>query len=292
MPERIVVYGYLSIDTLVTGAGRHDGVPGGAALYAALGARAAGGKVTGVRVAIRAAVGEDYPADWLAGLAALGLDVSGVVRRPGPTRRARITHADNGGRASPHHDEAIWWERTAALAPPTGGEEDGDEDSDDLAVIAPMPFAAAEAIAKRHGSRAVLDLSEAFARQDAPAWLELAGALTCFAPSREETRLLLPGLDDDAALRRLAAGGSIVVQKRGAEGLALAGRDGITRIAPPAVQPVDPTGAGDATVGALAARLAAGDDTAEAARAAVVIGARTVERLGPSALGLHTHSSP
>jgi sugar/nucleoside kinase (ribokinase family) len=279
MPQRIVVYGYLSVDTLATGAGRHDGVPGGAALYAALGAR-----MTGARVAIRAAVGEDYPVGWLAELARLGIDVSGVERRAGPTRRARITHAADGGRASPHHDDALWWERTATLTPPLGSAMD----RDDLAVIAPMPLAAAEVIAGHHGGRAVLDLSEAFARSDAAAWLRLAGTLACFAPSREETRLLLPGLDDGAALRRLAARSTLVVQKRGAEGLALATHDGIIGIPPPATELVDPTGAGDATVGALAACLAAGHEPAKAARQAAAIGARTVAGLGPSALGFAT----
>src|SRR5712692_9575052 len=39
---RVAVFGYLSIDRLVTATAIHEAVPGGAALYAALGARLAG----------------------------------------------------------------------------------------------------------------------------------------------------------------------------------------------------------------------------------------------------------
>jgi sugar/nucleoside kinase (ribokinase family) len=280
MEPLIVAYGYLSIDTITVAGQRNEGVPGGAALYQALGARAAG-----ARAALAVAVGDDYPDAWLAALADLGIDVDAVEHRPGPTRRARIAHAPNGGRHSRHFDEATWWERTEALAPAPMARREASREPD-LATLGPMPLAAARAIAGRHAGCCVLDLSEAFASGEMQGWLALGPLLRCFAPSREETRLLMPDLSDDQALDALAARGIDTVQKRGADGLAVAGR-GVSRMAIPAetIAVIDPTGAGDATVGALAARLAAGDDLLTAARTASRIGARAVTGLGPDALG-------
>jgi ribokinase len=272
---RVAVYGYLSIDTIEVGGRRHEGVPGGGALYAALGARAAGASP-----AIVAAVGEDYPSAWLAAIGAAGIDTSRVEHRAGPTRRARLAHRSDGQRRSPHHAEWLWRERSDALAPGPS------PIAADAAVICPMPLAAAETIRAAASGLAVADTSEAFAAEDPEGWRRFAAALTVFAPSREETRLLCPGLDDDEAMAHLAAGGAAVVQKRGAEGLALHADGIVLRIASPEVRAVDPTGAGDATVGAIAARLALGDDLPAACRVAVNIGARAVSALGAAALGL------
>ena len=62
-------------------------------------------------------------------------------------------------------------------------------------------------------------------------------------------------------------------------------------LAAPAAEIVDPTGAGDATVGALAALLAAGTDFMAASRAALLVGALTVSDIGPAALGFTPRSS-
>jgi ribokinase len=49
----------------------------------------------------------------------------------------------------------------------------------------------------------------------------------------------------------------------------------------------DATGAGDATVGAIAVGLAAGRSLSQALRGAAAVGARCVSGHGPSALGFH-----
>jgi ribokinase len=67
------------------------------------------------------------------------------------------------------------------------------------------------------------------------------------------------------------------VETRGAAGAVL---DGATTIPAPAVDAVDATGAGDTLTGALAARLAAGDDLEAAARYAVVAAALSVTAPG------------
>ena len=53
---KLLVVGYLSIDTVTDRAGRSRRMPGGACLYAGLGARHAGAEV-----ALAASVGADYP---------------------------------------------------------------------------------------------------------------------------------------------------------------------------------------------------------------------------------------
>ena len=280
---RIAVLGYLSIDEVTTPDGVTVTEPGGAALYGALGARAAG-----ATAAIVAAVGEDYPGGVLAALAALGIDVAAVVTRRGPTRRSHQVHDRSGRRTSPHFAAGAWWERTRALAPPLPGQGPWD-----AWILCPMPATAATAAAHAGRASRVLiaaDTSEAFAKAEAAAILRLADGVDLFAPSREETRLLLPGLDDDAAVRRLAQGGARVLHKRGADGLAYleAPGDALRRVPAPEGRVVDPTGAGDAALGAFVARLAAGQGAERALKAAREVAGRAIAEIGPRGLGLVT----
>lgn len=283
----VLAVGYLSLDAVETAGERAAGLPGGAALYIALGARAAG-----ARAAICACAGEDYPEAWLARLAALGVRVDGVERRAGPTRRAGLAHAADGGRRSTR-DEA-WWERTRALRPPLERLEAAwPLREGGVVAAAPMPVDSLErlvAAGRRRGLRLVADTSEAFVEAEPHRFMAALASLWVFAPSREETRLLRPGLSDDDAARALARLGPAVLQKRGADGAFLveAGGGAECHLPAPLLPPPglrDPTGAGDATLGALAAALSEGRDFEAAARSALEIGARTVTGLGPSALG-------
>jgi ribokinase len=274
----VLAVGYLSIDAIDTPHGRREDVPGGAALYAALGAR----KV-GARAAIAARIGEDYPGLWLEALAALGIDIRAVERCPGQTRRVRLVHGCDGERRSGH--DLDWWERTRALAPAPpilAGV--------DALVAGPMPATSLSAILDGAGGIPVVaDTSEAFATRESVEILALLRRLAVFAPSREETRILLPALSDDDAARALACLGPHVLQKRGADGAFAVeggGGPGQSVSAPIVERAVDPTGAGDAVVGALAARIAAGEPFLDAAAGALWVGALAVSGPGPSALGL------
>jgi sugar/nucleoside kinase (ribokinase family) len=110
--------------------------------------------------------------------------------------------------------------------------------------------------------------------------------LAVFAPSREETRILLPELDDDAAARALAALGPSVIQKRGADGVFVvdAGARAEWRLPALATMVVDPTGAGDASVGAIGAALLAGGDLLTSASSGLRTGALAVSGHGAGAL--------
>ena len=287
---RILVVGYLSIDTLQAASAEPVEVPGGAALYAALGARQAG-----AHASIAAVVGEDYPQPWLHSLAQMGVDVSRVQRRAGSTRTTALRYGAGGHRDSPHYRDDVWWHRTRALAPAL----QGDLAQVDVLVACPMPIdslAALLQLAALAGVPVVADTSEAFVTEDPQRLLELVGELAAFAPSREETRLLWPQCDDDAAALALAGRGVHVLHKRGAQGAAAVPAHGSVPVhipAPPAAV-VDPTGAGDATVGALAAHIGGGAGFLDAAAAALATGALATTGIGPAALGLlirsHLHT--
>jgi sugar/nucleoside kinase (ribokinase family) len=270
---RVIVAGYLSMDRIVTETQTYARVPGGAALYAALGAR-----VAGAEVAIVAAAGEDWPEAWTAALAARGIDVAAVERRGGETRRARLVYTAGEARHSAHHADAAWWERTSALAPPrveAGG--------DDVIVAAPMPAARLARLIDEVGeARVVADTSEAFAQAEGEAMRALLPRLCVFAPSVAEVAHLAGG--DASSLLALCG---TVVEKRGREGVIVHRRGhGPVPIAAPAVVTIDATGAGDATVGALGAGLVQGANVVEAARRAVMVGRACVSGAGPEALGL------
>jgi len=281
--RRVLVVGYLSMDTVQLPGAQPVQVPGGAALYAALGARHAGAQAV-----ISAAVGEDFPRQWLESLARLGIDVSGVQQRPGATRTSRLNYDAAGGRESPHHHEAGWWERTIAMAPAPSGAAAA---ACDGVVACPMAASALAALlrwSRQHALPVVADTSDAFVERDRDGLLRLVNQLQVFAPSREETRSLWPELGDDAAAQALAALGVNVVQKRGSQGaVAVSAHDvALVRLAAPQTRVVDTTGAGDATVGALAAMLAQGVSFLDAARAALHTGALATTGMGPAALGL------
>ena len=101
---------------------------------------------------------------------------------------------------------------------------------------------------------------------------------------------MCPGLSDDAAALSLAQRGVNVLQKRGAQGAwAVPAKSSMgTQIAAPPAVVVDPTGAGDATVGALTVHLCRGADFLDAASAALATGALAVSDVGPAAFGLTT----
>jgi sugar/nucleoside kinase (ribokinase family) len=85
-----------------------------------------------------------------------------------------------------------------------------------------------------------------------------------------------------------------VVQKRGADGLALvsAAHPAILRRQAFASRVVDPTGAGDACVGALGAGLAHGLDDPALLALGLEVSARAVAGVGPEGLGLATQGTP
>jgi ribokinase len=101
-------------------------------------------------------------------------------------------------------------------------------------------------------------------------------------PNAQEAQRLAGEEEVEAAARRLAAGGPLVVVKLGADG-ALASGEEIVRVRAPKVDPVDATGAGDSfDAGFLAARLA-GEDLAGALALGCACGALSARAAGGTA---------
>jgi len=278
--KRLFVIGYLSIDTVAQADGRLDRMAGGAGLYAALGAARAGAPVD-----LCASVGPDFPDSWLAALAQAGIGFGHLNYRDGASRRADIRHHADGRRESTHYADPEWWTASERHAPPI---------PDDLAgiglvVACPMPTSRLAVLLDRARANAVpvlADISEAVAENEREAVLALLPRLDIFTPSREETRILLPGLGDDDAARALADLGPAIIQKRGADGMFVveAGAAGERRLPALATEVIDPTGAGDASVGAMGAARLAGSDLFAAASSGLRIGALAVSGLGAGAL--------
>lgn len=88
------------------------------------------------------------------------------------------------------------------------------------------------------------------------------------------------GTGAEAATALLESGPRRVVVTLGAAGAVVAADGRVDRLAAPVVAVVDTTGAGDAFVGAMAARLAEGSDVVGAARAGVVAGSLATTRAG------------
>jgi ribokinase len=136
---------------------------------------------------------------------------------------------------------------------------------------------AAARLADACGARTVLNLSPP---REIPA--ELLALCDPLVVNEHEAAFLLGGegpvAEQAAAL--LGLGPRSVVVTLGAAG-AYAAAPGVgTGVASPEVRVVDTTGAGDAFTGALAWRLALGDDLADATAFAVRVGAAAVRKQG------------
>jgi ribokinase len=317
---RLAVLGSLNMDISVP-VGRLPGpgetVLGGQAVIAP-GGKGANQAVAAARLGaattMAGCVGADeFGGPILRGLAAEGIEVSGVRRLPGvATGLALITvsaDSENMITVAPGaNGECGPAEAGAALAGPP-----------DLLVISaeipPTAIAAALAGAARRGVPALLNLAPVPADTEAAAqlaagagWLvvneseaaallgrpvsglagavEAAGALrdlliAAAAPGTEEAASPgtgSPGTGEAAAARGLRGGYAVVTA--GSQGAALAGPDGTAQVPGFAVASVDAVGAGDAFVAALAVGLASGAAPPEALRAACAAGATATTRRG------------
>lgn len=113
----------------------------------------------------------------------------------------------------------------------------------------------------------------------------LTKRIDVLVPNRSELGVLVgsgePGTVNEAVAmaRRLRHPGDTVVTL-GSEGAVLVAGDDVVAVPPPRVEPVDPTGAGDAFCGALAYSLSQRRPLGEAVRLAVVAGALATTRRG------------
>ncbi|WP_454051522.1 ribokinase [Cellulomonas sp. Marseille-Q8402] len=235
----------------------------------------------GARTALVGAVGTDAFAEpALGGLRSAGVDLAAVAVHDGPTGIALVTVAEDG-------------ENTIVVAPGANARVDGPAVAVHRELVArarvvvvqgEIPRSGIEQAAAATTGRLVVNLAPVIDVD--PAVLRAADPLVL---NEHEAPLVLTALhggapaDDpaDVVRRLLTHGARSVVLTLGARGaLVGTGESGPTLVAAPRVRAVDTTGAGDGFVGALAHRLARGDDLATAAQLAVRVGAFAVGRDG------------
>lgn len=213
----------------------------------------------GAEVSLIGAVGDDpYGEFLLESLSSAGVDTTQVEKVTTPTGLAFITVTPDGENSiivSPGANSAV----TAA-----------DVDLRDARVLVAsleVPIEVVEhavALAGRHGVRVVVNLSPV--AELSPDTLAVLDPLIV----NEHEARALPGLDCSRS----------VVVTLGARGADVITAEGTRRIPAPEVDAVDTTGAGDAFIGALAARLAAGADLVDATEHAIAYAARSVTHVG------------
>lgn len=247
--------------------------PGGKGANQACAARLAGADT----IMLGAVGSDDARHTALRLLADAGVDTSHIVERPGPTGLAVVSVASDG-------------ENTVVVVPGANAEVSGDdvsrwaglvEGADVVVSQGEIPAEATAAVAASVTGRWLLNLAPVIPLD--PDVIRRADPLVVNEHEAEAVLGQLGGSASGpeelvAALRD--RGIASVVLTLGAEGALVADGSGTQRIASPRVHAVDTVGAGDAFVGALAARLSEGSDLATASRYAARFAAYTVQFAG------------
>lgn len=233
----------------------------------------------GARVAMLGRVGEDaFGTGLVRNLRDDGVDTTHIEAVPDvPTGSAFIT-------VTPDGENAIVVSPGANRSFGTGEVDDAAEDLRAAAVLVAQLEVDAGAVER--AANIVTEAGGRFLLNFAPPREVPDGLLALADPlvvNEHEARFLLgDGSREPEALVEglLELGPRSVVVTLGAAGALLATGGSAHRFGAPKVEAVDTTGAGDAFVGALAARLAAGDSLEEAVPYAVLAGAVAVTREG------------
>ena len=289
MSTGLVCLGNLVVDDVVFADGTtRMGEPGGAMLYAALGAA-----LWELPVAVVAPLGDDYPARALHALEHRGVDLAGLRPLGRPGLRTWLLY-EPAGRRIVHRLGAA----NHVEASPAPGDVTGRFAAARAFHLSPTPLECQRRLVEELGGRAgvliSLDPHDAVREESLEAWRDVLARVDVFFVSEEE--LKLPGLRHDPAgtLARLA-GGRLrhVLLKRGAAGGVLYDTQTheLTGWAPRTTELADPTGAGDAfAAGFLAARLA-GESAAGALERGVVSASFALETWGAAGLITATASA-
>jgi len=283
----VVVVGSINADQVTTVA-RHP-LPGetliGTSMVVLPGGKGANQAVAaaqlGARVGMVGAIGLDsLAASATVILESANVDLSNVRTVAGPTGLAVITVSADG-------------ENTIVVIPGANATVDADVVGQSADLIAgaavvvlqgEIPAAGIAAAARLARGRVVLNLAPVIELD--PVTIAAADPLIV---NEHEAALLLaqltpgatpPASDAEAVARLREWGVTSVVLTRGALGAIVSDAEGTDAVPSPVVVAVDSSGAGDAFVGALSARLAAGDSLRDAARLAVRVGAFAVQSRG------------
>lgn len=281
MTPDLVVAGNLLVDDLVFADGRtRMGQPGGAVLYATLGAL-----LWGARVGCLSVLGDDYPGGALLELERRGADLSGLRASGRPSLRTwllyegRVRHVVHRLNAPSHDDVSPTWADVPAAWRAAR-----------LFHVAPVPVAMQRAFADdaaAAGATVSLDPHHLLDATGVAVGRDLAAATHFFWPSEDELLVSEAQTDPPAFLRSLVGGRTQgVAFKRGLKGgLYLDARSGRTHAwTARATQVVDPTGAGDAFAAGFLTAWLEGRPVEAALARAVVTASFAIEAWGHEGL--------
>ena len=261
--SRIVIIGHLGLETVQTPFAQRRG-PGGSAYYTALGAALSGGDVSLVST-----VGSDFSLDTLR---EVGVDVSHVSVARGassrfeikylPTFADRLIELDLGVGSVLYVPESLDYSDVKFVHVATNLPQTQVELIERLRVVAPAATITADCF-----DQFVVSYPKATCRVVQSADLVFANLV-----------------EYEMIVRMCGDIGTPMVIKKGERGADYRfGAESVT-VTAPAVQLVDPTGAGDAFAGAYLVHLARGADQASALTAACRIGAAAVRSFGADSL--------
>ena len=289
MSDRALIYGTIAIDTLITPKGQVSSVMGGSGPYAALAARLITSKIDLVGV-----VGDDFPSAYEAALNARGVSTAHIAHEKGQTFAWTGQYEeDMNNRTSLSTVEGVQetWEMNL---------------SEELRACA---IACACNVTPRLQRRmldqcrgaafTMADFMESWIRRERDNVDAILKQVDLALMNDSEVRAFA-GTDDvlEAGHALLAAGPRYAVVKHGSAGATLLHRTetGETKIfrcpAWPLIRPQDPTGAGDAFMGAMAGVLTScvnggnpeWEDMKSAMAIATVVAAAVCEKFGTISL--------
>jgi len=241
----LLVTGTVTLDTLHLPHGTYHGVPGGSALFGAMGAAM-------VRPChLVGTAGADLPVNGLAPLVDRGVDIGGLARKPGSTFSWEARYSEDLG-----HRNTVDRRPGVGSVPPEVPSRLCDARA--WVFLGSMDPQIQRSVLEQIGPgvRYGLDTMTHWIAESRREVLALVkDADTVFVSTAEGVLLGEQGTAADAASALLAAGAGHVVVKGGASGVHLYGHDDL-RVHCPAVsieQVVDPTGGGDSLGGAFMA---------------------------------------
>lgn len=267
--EPLIVTGTVTLDTLHLPHGVYSAVPGGSALFGALGASL-------VRPCVLVGTaGVDLPTEALEALADRGVDLGGMTRRPGATFQWSARYSDD-----------LTTRETLDRRPGAGGSAPVVPDS--VRGKKPWVFLGSMNPRSQHavlrqigpGARFGLDTMAHWIRESRSEVLALVKEADTVFVSEEECALLgQKSHPVEAARMLLREGAGHVVVKQGERGACLI-NSSENPVCCPAVQVgrvVDPTGAGDAFGGAFTATRSRGGSPSESLANATAAASLAIE---------------
>ena len=256
---RYLTLGNLLVEDVVLPGGRQAlGRLGGDALYAAIGARAFADDVVMV---VR--LGRGFPPELVCALERAGY-AAGLIPSEHPAVRLWVELGVEGGSRFTFHERAGTYEQaTPALDEIPVRLTNGL----DAVHVAPVPFPQMEALIRWARPRArvlTVDPHYQHVRGRSADWRRVLSIVDGFLPSRDEAAGLLGGWPgtEEAARALAALGAPIVCVKLGAEGsIGFRAEDElVVRMPAASLDPIDPTGCGDAFCGGFLVGLAESGD--------------------------------